>query len=73
MTSGPADLRGQVRRVYSEIAQAPGAEHPVRVGREVAVRAGYDEVRWRSPATDARYRLFDQLGLLVLSLIRRGR
>ncbi len=41
MTSGPGDLREQVRRIYSEIAEAPGAEHPIRVGRRVAVQAGY--------------------------------
>ena len=49
MTSGPADLREKVRQVYSEIAKAPDAEHPVRVGRKVAVRAGYDE-EWLSNA-----------------------
>jgi SAM-dependent methyltransferase len=49
MTSAPADLRERVRQVYSEIAKAPDAEHPVRVGRKVAVRAGYDE-EWLSNA-----------------------
>lgn len=35
------DLREQVHRIYGQVAAAPEAEHPFRIGREVALRAGY--------------------------------
>ncbi|GAC1613234.1 MAG: hypothetical protein NVS9B1_21220 [Candidatus Dormibacteraceae bacterium] len=34
-------LRDQVRATYDTIAEAPADDHPFRVGREVAERAGY--------------------------------
>jgi arsenite methyltransferase len=36
-------LREQVREVYSAIATEPGGSHPVRVGRALALRAGYSD------------------------------
>ena len=39
----PVDLRDQVRAVYSRVAVDPAADHPFRVGRQLAVRAGYPE------------------------------
>jgi arsenite methyltransferase len=41
MTSDHADLREKVRLTYSKVAHDPRANHPFRVGREVAERAGY--------------------------------
>jgi arsenite methyltransferase len=43
----PGELREQVRRVYSQLAAAPDAHHPFRVGRQLAERAGYSEA-WLS-------------------------
>lgn len=39
----PGELREQVRSVYSEVAAAPSARHPFRVGRGLAERAGFPE------------------------------
>lgn len=41
------ELREQVQRVYGRVAEAPADEHPFRVGRELALRAGYPE-EWLS-------------------------
>ncbi len=35
------DLRDRVRRSYSAVAEDPTASHPFRVGRELALEAGY--------------------------------
>jgi arsenite methyltransferase len=43
VTPDPAHLREAVRLTYSKVADQPQAEHPFRVGREVAKRAGYSE------------------------------
>lgn len=43
MTSHQRELREKVRLAYSHVAEQPLADHPFRVGREVAVKAGYPE------------------------------
>lgn len=43
MTSQNRVLRDKVRLAYSKVAEQPFAEHPFRVGHEVAVCAGYPE------------------------------
>jgi arsenite methyltransferase len=45
MSSDPKVIREQVRKVYSEVATTPGAEHPFRVGRRLAELAGYPD-KW---------------------------
>lgn len=35
------DLRARVRLSYSAVAEDPGADHPFRVGRPLALEAGY--------------------------------
>lgn len=43
MSSHNRELREKVRLAYSKVADEPLAEHPFRVGRGVAVQAGYPE------------------------------
>lgn len=43
MQPDSVELREQVRQVYSRVAVDPGADHPFRVGRRLAIRAGYPE------------------------------
>jgi arsenite methyltransferase len=43
VTSQKRLLRDRVRVAYSKVAEQPFAQHPFRVGHEVAVRAGYSE------------------------------
>jgi SAM-dependent methyltransferase len=37
----PTHLKDQVRTAYSHVAEAPGAEHPFKVGRDFALGLGY--------------------------------
>ena len=41
MSSARDSIRDRVRDVYSDVARAPGAGHPFKVGRELAELAGY--------------------------------
>jgi SAM-dependent methyltransferase len=41
LPAAPQTLREQVRKTYGEVARSPAGEHPFRVGRKVAERAGY--------------------------------
>jgi arsenite methyltransferase len=43
VSSGNADLRARVRRSYSHVAENPAADHPYRVGRPLALEAGYSK------------------------------
>jgi SAM-dependent methyltransferase len=45
MIADPGSLREQVRNTYSRVASSPTGEHPFRVGRKVAERAGYPAER----------------------------
>jgi arsenite methyltransferase len=51
MTAWQGNLRDQVRSTYSRVATSPAAEHPFRVGRKVAERAGYPQELLSTVAT----------------------
>lgn len=45
MSPARDSIRDRVRNVYGDVAQAPDAGHPFKVGRELAVLAGYPPAR----------------------------
>ena len=57
MNSDKRPLRERVRLAYSRVATKPLAKHPFRVGRQVAVAAGYPE-KLLATVPDASVRAF---------------
>jgi hypothetical protein len=42
MESERGDIKDQVQKAYSKVAEFPDASHPFRVGRTLAEKAGYE-------------------------------
>lgn len=57
------DLRDRVRRSYSAVAENPAADHPFRVGRELALGAGYSQA-WLATVPDSSVEAFAGISCL---------